>query len=215
MNTPDLRVNSIPVTPSWVAEHERLRQGRSKLLVVLSGVSEPAALAGRILAQARSGDQPVLLIGVASTIDAETDLHRRLVPVEAFIASQGHQVEIKTESGRDWLERVRREFASSDIVACYEHDGFGGRREPLSDVLARGLQAPVRDLTDFLRRAAGRRPILPQAAAWAGSILLIVGFLALQAKIVLEMQGWPQNVSLLMTIVAEVGLIWLWNSLLG
>lgn len=214
MNTPDSRPRTTTLSP-WIAAQPSIAGDDPRLVVVITAVSEPASLARRVLGQTTNGIQPVLLVGVAATSEGEVELRRSLVAVEAFVAAQGHRVELQTASGRGWLEKIRPEFRPVDLVACYEEEDAGISRQPLSDVLARGLQATVHDLTDTLRPFSSRRALLPQVAAWLGSIALLVGFLVLQAKIVADMQDWTQTVTLVITLVPEIALIWLWNSILG
>ncbi len=214
MNTPDSRPRTATLSP-WIAAQPSIAGDDSRLVVVIAAVSEPASLARRVLSQTANGIQPVLLLGVAPTPAGESELRRSLVAVEAFVAAQGHRVELQTASGRGWLEKIRPAFRPLDLIACYEEEGAGISRQPLSDALARGLQATVHDLTDTLRPFSSRRAILPQVGAWLGSIAILAGFLVLQAKIVVDMQDWTQTVTLVITLVPEIALIWLWNSILG
>lgn len=214
MSAPNPRVSTVP-SASWVAQPEREPHLSPRLVIVISEVSEPATLARRILALTRGQGQAVVLLGVTALSEDEASLRRSLVAVEGFIASQGHRVELRTQSGRQWAQRVAALCQPDDQVACYEEvDSTTSWRGPLSDLLSQTLQLPVRDLTDMTRPVASRRSSLWPLAAWMGSIAAIGGFLFLQAKVVTTMQGWLQEVVLLLTLGPEVGLIWLWNSLL-
>ncbi len=215
MSAPNPRVSTVPTAP-WVAPLEREPDVSSRLVVVISEVSEPATLARRILALTGCQDQTVVLLGVTPLSENEAGLRRSLVTVEGFVASQGHRVDLRTESGRQWVQRVAASCQPGDQVACYEEvDSTTSWRGPLSDVLAQALQLPVRDLTDLMRPVASKPTLLSPLAAWGGSIAIIGAFLFIQAKIVTSMQDWIQEVVLLLTLGPEVGLIWLWNSLLG
>jgi hypothetical protein len=50
-------------------------------------------------------------------------------------------------------------------------------------------------------------------SAWLGSIAIIISFGVLQAKVVQLPEGWLQSVLLILSIVPEFWLIWVWNSL--
>ncbi len=214
MNTPDPRVSTVPST-SWVTQLEHKPDVPPRLVIVISEVSEPATLARRILALTRAEAQMVVLLGVTALSEDEARLRRSLVAVEGFIASEGHRVELRTASGRQWTQGVAALCKPDDQLACYEEvDSTTSWRGPLSDLLVQTLQLPVRDLTDQVRPTPSKRTFLRPLAAWLGSIAVIGGFLFLQAKIVTTMQDWPQEVVLLLTLGPEVGLIWLWNSLL-
>ncbi len=214
MNTSHPEVRTVSTTP-WTVADKYLRTDAPRLIVIVSAISEEAALAARILAQTKIASQPVLLLGVAATREAENELRRSLATVQAFIAAQGHPVDLKSEAGKGWLERIRPEFRPIDQVACYEEEGASLWSEPLSDVLGRALQAPIYDFSGLHNAPAGSRPILSRAGAWVGSLGVIAGFLALQARIVISMQGWIQTLVLLVTFVVEMGVILLWNSFLG
>lgn len=214
MNAPQSATKTIE-SASWIASREPIPVGQPRLVVVISAVSDEPALARRILALSMDPSLPLLLVGAAATWDAEYELRRSLVAVESFLAAQGRRVELWTDSGHGWLARLAGKCARTDKIACYEELGTAAPRQPLSDLLAEALRLPVRDLTDLVSRPQSRVRLIPQAAAWLGSIALIAGFWFLQARIVTEMMGWAQNVMLLLTVGAEVSLIWIWNALLG
>ncbi len=215
MTTPDSHVSTVTST-AWIAPDENVNDQAPRLIVVISGVSEPAALARRILGLTSNKAQPVLLVGVASSSQAEAELRRNLISVEGFIAAQGNHVELRTDSNRQWAEHLASECGVHDQVACFDElDPKSIRRQPLSDILARLVRLPIRDLTDLERPVVQRSSVVPRLGAWLGSIAIIAGFLALQTKIVLEVQDWTQSVMLLLTLVPEVGLIWFWNSIWG
>ncbi len=214
MNTSHPEVRTVSTSP-WTVADKHVAADAPRLIVVVSAISEEAALAARILAQTRTASQPVLLLGIAATREAENDLRRSLATVQAFIAAQGHPVDLKSEAGKGWLERIRPEFHPTDQVACYEEEGASLWNEPLSDVLARALEAPICDFSALHNSPAGGRPILMRAGAWLGSLGVIGGFLALQARVVISTQGWVQSLVLIVTFMVEMGLILLWNSFLG
>ena len=48
--------------------------------------------------------------------------------------------------------------------------------------------------------------------SWLGSIATILGFFWIQLRIEQLARDWSQTLLFLLTLVAEVYLIWLWNS---
>ncbi len=213
MNAPQSAIKTVRPA-SWVASGETEALAEPRLVVVVSAVSDEAALARRILSLSTDPSRSVLLVGAAATWDAEYELRRRLVAVESFLAGQGSSVELLTDSGHGWPSRLAATCSQIDMIACYEEpDAAVGK--PLSDVLAEAIRLPVRDLSDLVGRQPPRGRIFPHATAWLGSLSMIAGFGFLQARIVAEMFGWAQNVMLLLTVAAEIGLIWVWNALLG
>ncbi len=214
MTAPETTTKTVE-SGAWIAARESRSPGKPRLVVAISAVSDPAALARRILALSPDVTTPVLLAGVTSTWDKEYELRRSLVTVESFLGAQGRRVELWSDSGHGWLGRLAAQCERTDLICCYEELDSTPWKQPLSDVIAGALHMPVRDLTDLLGRPQSTLRILPQAAAWLGSVALIAGFGVLQVRVVTEVLGWAQGVLLLLTAGAEISLIWLWNALLG
>lgn len=205
----DLRIDAVAVR-----QIARTPNG-PRLVVVMRQVEEEALLAGRIQEVARQRGLSVLLLGVARDAASEAALRRSLVTIAAFLEANSRACapEIRIEQGRDWISKVRAILAPGDMLACYSEGRAGMLERPLSDVLASGLSMPVYTFAG-LRGEGGRRPsILAQVVSWAGSLGSIGAFMLLQARIVIGIQGWPQSVLLLITLLAEVGTVWLVNSL--
>jgi hypothetical protein len=201
--------------------------GTPRLLVVMFDAHEEAALAGRILALAGTRGLPVILVGIAPDPKGKQELRRKLVTIAAFLRGENSNrsahpqeyyaafgVEILMEEGRDWLDKLRGQLQSNDLLACYAEQYVGTRRRPLSDVLSSNLNVPIYTFSGLLP-ARDEESLLIRTASWLGSLGSIGGFLMLQWRIVAASQGPTQSVLLLLTLIAEVGVIWLLNSFLG
>jgi hypothetical protein len=192
---------------------------------VIRGVDEEASLAGRILALAQPRALPILLVGVARDAVRAAALRRTLVTIAAFLRAQSlsaganssgrapTQIELLVEQGPDWLGRVARLVQPGDMLACVDAEVGGARHRPLNDILSSRLKMPMYTFTSVRDIEQGRRKMIPQIAAWLTSLGSIAGFMAVQVRIVLMAQGWLQSVLLLVTVLAEVGMVWLLNSL--
>ncbi len=216
-----------PVAPVTTYDVTR-SAGGSRLVVVVREAEEEALLAGRIEELARARGLPVLLVGVARDASAEATLRRSLVTISAFLreadayarpALRGRDAtmapEIRIECGRDWLGKVRAMLRPGDVLACYSEEQTGVFERPLSDILSAGLGTPIYTFAGLRAEQGHRQSRLAQAASWAGSLASIGGFLVLQAYIVTAVQGWIQSVLMLAALAAEVGVVWLVNSLMS
>ena len=198
----------------------------ARLVVVILDTGEEAALAGRILTLAHSNALYVLLLGVCSNPAKTAELRRKLVTIAAFIRDQSRyemtnskesaqslSVEIGVVEGKGWITQTKELLRSTDWLACYSEQAIGAGDKSLSDVLSSNFNAPLYVFSGLSASHPRRNKIFSQAASWLGSIASIAGFSLLQIRIVGILQGWAQTVLLLLTIFAETGLIWIWNSL--
>ncbi len=198
----------------------------ARLVVVILNTEEEAALAGRILTLVQPNKLHVLLLGVCSDRAKATELRRKLVTIAAFIRDEsrlggadskgnnsGLNVEIEVAQGKGWIAQTKALLRPTDRLACYSEQSVGGRGKPLSDVLSSHFNMPLYVFSGLSASLPAQRNIFSQAASWICPIASIIGFLLLQIRIAGTVYGWAQTVLLLLTIFAEIGLIWIWNSL--
>ena len=186
---------------------------KHKLIVVMPDIAEEVSLAGRILELAGAHDLRVLLLGICPERAGELELRRKLVILAAFIGDQGLPVDIKVENGKDWLGKIAAVWDEGDLLACYAGEKFGRQRNSLSDVLSSDLDIPIYVLSGLDAPCRSGNSLLSQVVSWIGSIIVIAGFLWFQIKL-----GQPGNnaaypVWLMVSVLAEIAVIWLWNSL--
>ncbi len=202
----------------------------SRLVVVMLEPDEEATLAGRILMLAGKDCRNVLLVGVCPDALRQTELRRRLVTIAAFLREQRLPdtsrtarsqedlcVEVRIEHGKDWIQRVKMTLQPGDTLACYEGQEAAKPRRQLCDVLSSNLESStsIYVFSQLTPPRSSRRTLLSQATSWLGSLAGIGTFFLLQMRIVTAIQGGTQSVLLLLTLFAEVGVIWIWNSLFG
>lgn len=225
MNRSDVELRSVPFFEPATAEISKSAEDR-RLVVVMLDAAEEALLAGRILALAEPRGLRVLLIGVAPDPQGEAKLRRKLATIAAFLkdhrsptrsdwpeSNRDTWVEYRIEHGKDWIARTRALLRPNDMLACYSEQVIGTRQRPLSDILSSTLNMSIYTFTGLHGPEKSRQPVVSQALSWIGSLAAVGGSLLLQARIVTAVQGGAQTALLLLTVIAEVGLIWVLNSL--
>ncbi len=225
MNTSESQLQTAPVIhiPSSAGSGPLVTR---RLVVILLEAEEEAVLASRILVLASARYQRVLLLGVCLDPSRQTELRRRLVTIAAFLrekrlpteanlsqSRQGLSVEIRIERGKDWIEKIKAVLRPDDALACYDEQNTGRGKKRLCDVLSSNLELPIYVFSGLHPSDPIQRNILSQAASWLGSIASLGGFFLLQARILGATQGALQTLLLILTLLAEVGVIWIWNSL--
>jgi hypothetical protein len=227
MNRSDIDFKTASVGQIDILDHQMVVQA-PRLVVVMLDTEEEALLAGRILALARPRALPVVLVGIAPDTADAARVRRKLATIGAFLkrgaaTSNGRgikqqssmQVEIQVEQGLDWVRGVKTLLRENDMLACYSDETIGLRQRPLADILSRSFSVPVYTFTGLHSAQPGRSGRWSQAFGWVGSVAIIAGFLAVQARIVTSAQGWVQTTLMLITLLAEVGAIWVINSMLS
>jgi hypothetical protein len=98
---------------------------------------------------------------------------------------------------------------------CFAEQHIGLSHKPLSQVLQSDLNVPLYILSGLYPQIDSHPNWLAQAAAWTGSIAIILGFFLLQVKSDHLTKDWSHIILPVLSIPLEVWLIWMWNSLFG
>jgi hypothetical protein len=202
-----------PTSPSKLEASASAAEGR--LVVVLQDLEDEALLAGRILSLAREWDRDVLLVGIGPRPGEEIELRRGLVTLAALIRAGGSRAEIRVEADRNWMQKLGLIVGPTDMLACCLERDCAAARPPLNVALSSQLNLPVYVFLGMEVSAENRGSISKPLAAWLGSLATILGFLWLQAHMVEALAGPAFTVLFILSVPCEIGLIWVWNSLLA
>lgn len=191
------------------------RPERSRRLIVLVPESEAdtAEAARKIWELANALGSRVKFLGLCKDAAREPSLRRQIVTLSALVRDGNVSVDSKIEFGSNWLKVVKSNWREGDVIVCFEEQQTGFARRPLRQILESNLNATVYVLSGVQqpRRLHSNWPF--NAMAWAGSIGIIAGFFLAQVKLVQLPQDWAHTSLLYLSLVAEAGLIWTWNSL--
>jgi hypothetical protein len=100
------------------------------------------------------------------------------------------------------------------MIVCFAEQRAGLLHKPLSHILKSNLTIPVY-IVSGVRIPKRKSKWLAQVATWLGAIGIIVGFGLLQVEIIQVPEGLFQNVLLILSIIPEFWLIWVWDNLFG
>jgi hypothetical protein len=188
------------------------------VVLVPDAMVDEAHLAAFIWALAAPQGLEVLLLGTPRRLDEQYRARRRLASIAAITRDDHVRVSSELISDKGWLAAVRQVWRPGDLVVCHAEltSARGLRRRPLAPALVQALQGPV-------YVAAGLYPDLPherrgwlaQASAWLPPVAIILGFLALQARLTAATSGGVQTVLLALSVMAEFALIAAWEHFLG
>jgi hypothetical protein len=120
--------------------------------------------------------------------------------------------EAKVEIGRNWVDVVKRNYQTGDMIVCFAEQRAGFLQKPLSQILDSNLTVPVY-IVSGVHIPMPKSHWFGQVTKWIGLIGIIIGFCMLEVKIVQLPKDWFQNILLLLSVIPEFRLIWVWNNL--
>jgi hypothetical protein len=208
-----IEVNS-PALTVFPASFSTLQPARRLIVLVPESEADTALTARKIWELANTLECGIQFLGLSKDAEHEPGVRRQLVTLSAMVGYDNISVESKIEIGNDWLSVVKSNWHEGDVIVCFTGQNSGLARRPLNQILESNLKATVYVLTDLEENNARVRPSwVSTAIAWSGSIGIILGFFWLQSRLVHPPADWMHTALLYVSIFAEAGLVWIWNSL--
>ncbi len=197
-----------------LASHADLRPVRRLIVLVPESEAEPANAARKIWELANALGSRVQFLGLCKDATYEPSLRRQIVTLSAIVGDGNTvPVESKIEFGSNWLTAVKSHWQAGDVILCFAEQRAGLIRKPLSQILESSLNATVYVLSGLNTQNRPRPTWLSQVAVWTGSLGIIAGSALLQIRITSMPRDWAQTTLLILSIVVEAWLIWVWNSI--
>lgn len=184
-----------------------------RLIVLIPADTDYALATKQIWKLATTTGMHIQLIGLCKDLLEEPSIRRGLITMAALIRDGRVCAEAKVEIGTNWVEIVKHNVQSGDMIVCFAEQRAGLFHRPLSQILQANIKAPVYILSGLAPQNPSRLNWLSQIMAWTGSIGIIVGSAFLQIQITSLSQNWAQTTLLILSVIGEAWLIWGWNSL--
>ena len=185
-------------------------------LIVLVPISDLdyLGLAHRIRESASRLDFRVVLFGLCPETADEPWLRRQLVIMEAIIRNGNVQAEIQVVvQERVWIRTLEAIWRSGDLIACCVGPNKGSKQQIMDQVLRSPLNMQVQVMTGFNNHTSSRSSRISQVLAWAGSIGIIIGFFFIQVRISQLSNDWFESSIFILSLIVELGVILMWNSI--
>lgn len=200
-----------PVDVSTLLKTSSPSTGR--LLVLVSADSNYGPAIQRIWQLATATSRSVHLLGLCTDMTQEFSLRRQLIAMSALLSDGRVPAEVKIEFGTRWIDVIRRNYQTGDIIVFFaeQHDGL--LHKPVKQVLDEYLDAPIFILSGLYPQRSSRPNMLSRLVLWAGFIGIIAGAFLLQSRILFLPRDWSQTPLMLLSVFAELWLIWGWNNL--
>lgn len=165
----------------------------------------------RILDLAMASGGSVLFLGLCKDPAYALGLRRELVTVSALFQDAGICAEANVEVGSNWMDIVKSRCRAGDTIVCFTKSCAGPLQRPLNQILESDLGTPVYVLSDVYNQGHARSHWLAEIIAWTGFIAIIAGSFLLQIQIRPLSGDWAQTILLILSVIAELWLIRVWN----
>lgn len=184
------------------------------LLILVPSETDYSAATQRIWELAHATNMHVLLIALCQDPSEEPGLRRRLVTLASLLQHGNVAVETKVIVGTNWVAAVKNHYEAGDRIVCFAEQRTGLLQRPLSQILESNIKAPLHILSG-LTPPKSKSSRLSQISSWLGFLVIIIGFGLLQTKVIQLSGSSLQSILLILSILPEFWLIWVWNSLFG
>jgi hypothetical protein len=186
-----------------------------RLIVLIPPASDYAATTAQISDLAATYGAHVLLLGLCRDTSDALSLRRELVTLAALLQDTRVHAETKVEIGMHWVHVVKSNLQAGDLIVCFAEQHVGRLHRPLSEMLATDVAVPVYILSMPYSHRPAPSNRFSKIVTWTGFAGIITGAFFLQAQILSVSKDWAQTTLLVMSVFAELWLIWIWNSLFG
>lgn len=184
-----------------------------RLIVLVPADSDHDTATHRVWELANASEARVQFLGLCKDESQEPGLRRRLAAIASLLQDGKIAAEAKVEIGTNWVDIVKRNCQSGDVIVCSAEQRTGLLNRPLSQILQSSLNIPVYILSGQRLQTLPRSNWFSQIMAWAGSIGIIIVSTFLQIRITSLPPDWVQTTLLILSVIGEAWLIWGWNSL--
>jgi hypothetical protein len=186
-----------------------------RLMVLVSADSSYGSAIQRVWHLATATSRHIHLLGLCKDMTQEPGLRRQLISMSALLGDGGIRTETKIEYGTKWVDTVRRNYQTGDIIVCFAEQRDGLMNKRLKQVLEANLDAPIFILSELYPQRSSQLNILSQLLLWTGLLGILAGAFLFQTRLMSLPRDWSQTTLMLLSVFAEFWLLWAWNNLFG
>lgn len=202
MNKIDKNSPNLPLSSESPEPKHRL------IVLVPDSDSDISSAARKILELATSLDCSIQFLGLCKDKEREPSLRRQIIAMSSVVNGDS-----MIDFGTDWLTFVKSNWHEGDVVVCFGEYRTSFSRRPLKLILESSLNATIYVIPEIQLEKTHQNWI-PVLASWMGSIAIVGLFFWGQVTLTKMPQDWVHTLMLYLSIFAEAGSIWVWNSLI-
>ena len=209
------KLDTSPISMTYPLPSYKDLESARRLIILVPADSDYTPVTHRVWELANTLGSHILFLSLCTEEAKESSVRRRLITMAAMVQNGKVCAEARVEIGSNWVHAVRSNVQDGDTIVCFAEQRTGMLHRPLSQILQSNLSAPIYILS-------GLSPLNPpqlhwrsQIMVWVGSIAIIILSFLLQIRIISLSQDWAQTTLLILSVLAEIWLIGIWNRLSG
>jgi hypothetical protein len=195
------------------APHSEIGPARRLIVLVPNADLDHAAATRRVWQLADDLGVNIQFIGLCIDEALESSLRRQLAIMTAMVQDGNVSAEANVESGNNWVKVVKSNWQAGDLIVCFAEQRAGLLHRPLSQIIRANLDLPMYILSGLHLQSPARLNVLASITMWAGFLSILAVTFLLQIRIIALPQDWAQTTLLILSLIAELWLIWAWNNL--
>lgn len=197
----------------WNRFWSNMNTSPGRLLFLVSSDMDYASMMGSIWNMAAKSDLPILFLGLAGNASQEQEIHRGVTALSNLMRDGGFSVDVKIEREGNWLAVIQSLYHPGDVIVYSPNQRTNHGWQTLDQKLKSNLGTDVVVLCNTSALQHGPHHF-SEAFTWLGFIGVIIGFGVLQVKIVDVSKDALQSILLILSIIPELWLLWVWNGLI-
>lgn len=173
------------------------------------------AVTSRVWELARATEANILFLGLCREPEQEMSLRRELITMSAMVREAKVSAEVDVTFEKNWAAATKSHLHANDTVVCLAEHRIGSPQRPISQALQSSFNVPLYVLSGLIPKTDTAPNWASQIIAWGGSIAIIFGFFMIQVRIDQVIKDSSHLLFLILSTPAELGAIWIWNTIVG
>jgi hypothetical protein len=202
-----------------LADHSALLTVKRLIVVVPNEDVDEAQLSRQIWNLAANYRLDVLLISIVSNNQESMSALRRLTTIAGMTRASQFKVEKQVVFSNRWDRALRPYWQQTDMILCPDEKTVStlfGKVLSLSQALSDRLKVPVYTFCGLYHPSTRQvSPWLRQLPFWIGFLVIVSIFFYFEADVDQIAHGWVGQTLLVMVILIEIGLIYIWTLIAG
>jgi hypothetical protein len=202
-----------------LADHSALLAVKRLIVLVPNEEVDEAQLSRQIWNLAANYRLDVLLISIVASADESMSALRRLTMLAAMTRASHFKIEKQVVFSTHGDRALRPYWQQTDMILCPAEkniENLFGNMTPLSQALSDRLKVPVYTFCGLYKYSSRQLPAWQrQLPFWLGFLLIVAISFYFETDVDQIVRGWVGQILLVMVMIIEIGLIYLWTLIAG
>ncbi len=189
------------------------------LAIVPLDLADHGQFANRIRLLAIQYQAEIIYISLVLHEDERQSARRLLISLVAITSDNLQKSSSQIIKASNWAEAIKLVYEPGDLVACLDSHMIRinpFRPTSLYELLEKQINIPVHLITGQPKSYLNPiRRTISELGFWCGILVIAVGFSLIEIRLDNLIGGISQEITLVILVIFEIGLIYEWNKIFG